>query len=1569
MSHITELGAYKIVSTNTGSLNTGSYLSKNDYALFVNGFTGDLWYGFSANDTIELGVFDRENNPVAWGTLHQDKRYNDRTFSYINTLNQTVTYSYEELQSDFILYKNFNILVSTPEELSQSFGIVDGSYSLTYNFVREMAGTPNESLVIKDISPSRQEIKLLPIGNNTLQYQAFCQKKFLLGDISSLYIQRINACPYGKIYNQTSPLYRKEINTIKELFFLTSDGAVETFLKNLYEDLIIYTSTPTDVDGNPTGDPDQLLRIQGIRTYFNNYLRENVNSISDFNTVDSYFQSFVNLTIERKFSAIGKSPAQKYIDAKRFVYDFFTKYYYTPISAVLTSTFNEKYFSKLRNALNLGGGELFPIISCDFLDERNEETDPLTLIIKLQEEASTDIIKGRKCWISNISLVPYIVDVIIKNPKFGSTVKIGAPNFSTKIPEISKGHYNKSYSAADLENDSTITREISVSKQLSKLNIDYTNFSNFVVFSSAEVRTNIYKNKVITISSLTSSLQELENKNTAFIAASGSEYPYYTQEEGSLSGQITTIVSGFDGYESYLYRTGNYDYLGGSFISSSFVSRMDISASAYDQYNRDSLINNTPAHILEDDNNDEYIVFLSMMGQFFDEIYAYITNVPSEKSLGQSETETFSRLVTDYMLEAFGWNLGDAEEQSSLINNYLSSNEISGLNSMSVEDRTKIVRNRILLNLSQIYKTKGTEESVKLLLACYGIPSTLLSIREYGGVNYTDENASYTRTERAFMYQWDSSSVYDHFRSYYPGQIHTIEYKFSIPDQSPYTYGNEQIQWGVIQGGIVSSTTSGSGQIHGGFVRERGKNLGRVFFSVGYKGVEDFKIYSDIIPLFDGNVYSVMVRRNDPDPLYEYTSDINETPTKYELYVQRNNSGRAIIQSTSSHMNYSPDINRRFDEGGYLMIGGWFYAHNRQGYTGTFDKLLLWLDAVPNSSFVDHVNDINSYAFSGSRAGYESLVYRMHTDYPFDLNQLEPLTSGVFFQSSSRWWGNWHNKSEYYANSELYQSRFDEQTGTPPYGNQFEYITSWGAWSGSQELVYDVETCLNISQSKYPFQFKVIDYPSTYTISKYGPNKFRNEKIKHISQSVSTRLDRNDRSTYVPRNQTAPDSNLLGFFVDPQDFKNKDILRYHGNFDFMDVIGSPTNTFESSYSQLKKLRKDFSNISNNVSGSNPRINELISIYKLYFNRSIFEAIQNLVPARANVLTGILIEPTILERPKYEAKVIASEANTGTVFYADITASKYFRSSDTKIVRSSYTLDFAEFNTDTSLLIGTSFNTGSLPNNLYLNIDMSYINEPNVNYPINYLDNGTNINDVSDKYQFSHFGTGNSNFMDNELGYGKMPVDMNHQAHPTASKKYYLMKQWDTYTIWGKVNDWNRTSNPNDNQYVTNSIELYKYVAVDAEWFKSQVYIEDTVDTTISNIAVGLGVDYLHEPNTFKNTPNTKRNDMRGYEVWNGTRFIFDITRGYFRTKDGFTLEIAQGYPRNHYTHKNQTFSPIRIKKVGKNGQPAIIGSYIRSQQTVTSTIGKDGLDDGTLPVQTFKVGNVNLIQSDNVINQ
>lgn len=1555
-----EFTSYEIVADNTASLNTGSYLNRTEYSLFVKGFAPDLWYGLSARDAIEFSVWDRDNNLLGWQILNQSKSYSTIDLSYLNSQNLPVTYSYSELQPDFILYKNEKILVDPTEQVSASLGILSGSYILDYNFTRELAGGKDEPLIIKEISPSRRELKLLPLKNvaTTSSYDAFCRRKVLLQDVSPLYLTSVKNCEYGQIYSKVSPYYTSQINTIKNVFYLTSDGAMVDFLRNLYEDLIVYSVNP-NTNQTITGS---LIKIQGIQTYFINYLLSNSEKEVDFEDIDMKFNGYVSASIERKFAPIGAHPQQQYVDAKAFCYDFFTKYYYQPISNTLSQTYKEKYFSYLRNGLNLGNNRILPILQHGMLDERESPTDPVTLVIRLKEELPNDIDIQEQCWISNISLSPYVVNSIIKFPGSTAVHTIGVPNFSLPIPNVSLTNTNMSYSSTDLEEVNETDRELTVSKNLSNLSTDYTDFTNFVVFSSAEVRLKLFKNKIINLSTISQSVQALNDTNAAFVATNGTSYPFYTQEYNSLQDQLNTIVDSFDGYESYLYRHGYYQFESGSFVSASYIADLESSASVYDKNNRDSLVSNCPSHIILDEENNDYVVFISMIGHFFDQMYEYIANIPSERTVGHNTTETFARKIVDYMLETFGWNVDDILDQGNILSNYLTDSQMSGLNSMSSEERLKAIRNRILVNLPQIYKTKGTEESVRLLMSCYGIPSTLLSIREYGGVNYTDDSAAYTTYERTYLYQFDTSSKYNYFATNLTTDAQTYLFKISVEDSSLYTYNNDVALIGVVNNTASMGTESGSGEWAIGFTREKSPNAGHLWFRIGYKDTPIFHISSSTFPLFDGNIYSVMLRRNTFPTGFDVnitgSSAVDYVPCVFDLYVQRNEFGREILKITSSKASNDYNTNSRFSlagSGSRLVWGGWFTDTNGQGYEGVFDKLQVWFDAITDSNFTDYVNNINSYSFSGSLPVHQALLFRQHTDYPFNL-----VTTS-----------SWVNANPYYA----IDSAIKQAGLYPSYAADMNAAQIYLAWSGSQRLTQDSNGCA-VSESVYPFQFKVIDYPSTWGVSKYGPNKFRNEKTRHISQSIEARFDNNDRSTYVDPNAIAPDSNQIGFFADPQDFKNKDIVRYFGNFDFMDAIGDPSNQFSSSYDSLRNFRKQYATARNQYSGSTTYFNELITLYKLYFNRSIFESIKNLVPARANALVGVLIEPTILERPKYPIKPVFSELNTGSVFFYEATASHYRNDPNTSLFRTTMSLE-----TSQSALF-----------------DFSYLGIPNLDYPTNY--GGNYVKDTPDKYEIGHFSV-----VDGEIYF-----NMNRYSGPSYGTSSYLLKRWKKYNIYSKsgsldkttfvksgsygwvsgslyVSESIRSKYPNDgpyyressplgiNLYQTNSIYLYDFICVSEKFYNDIVYTQSLIDTTPSYDVDWTSGDLVtsywqHAEGTFKNTPNSTTNNIR--VTYDSTlssvhgHLYYDTP---YELTSGEYFEIVKGYPKNHFTHKRDLFSLYKLKTFGQSDGVSVTGSYRRNSQTADTTVGSNGLEDGSSPVQATTVGNLNLIQTQNVINQ
>jgi hypothetical protein len=253
--------------------------------------------------------------------------------------------------------------------------------------------------------------------------------------------------------------------------------------------------------------------------------------------------------------------------------------------------------------------------------------------------------------------------------------------------------------------------------------------------------------------------------------------------------------------------------------------------------------------------------------------------------------------------------------------------------------------------------------------------------------------------------------------------------------------------------------------------------------------------------------------------------------------------------------------------------------------------------------------------------------------------------------------------------------------------------------------------------------------------------------------------------------------------------------------------------------------------------------------------------------------------------------------------------------------------------------------------MYFDLDMSYINDPNRIYPINY--GKSVIGDLPDQFQMGHFGSNESNNLDRSDSIGKMwESNLDKFAHPESSSKYFLLKKWNKYTIYSKNGPQVRGDDPLLNLYSSNDIYLYELVSVSENFYSSIVYTSSFYSLSSSanvdpygELVIIDGYNYYkHEQNTFKYRPQGSTVNSDNY------------------------FELFGGYPINHYTHKYQIFSPNRFQFLGKTGNIITSGSYIKSSQTIDTTIGKDGLNDGSLPVESIITSNVNVIQSDNVIN-
>lgn len=383
------------------------------------------------------------------------------------------------------------------------------------------------------------------------------------------------------------------------------------------------------------------------------------------------------------------------------------------------------------------------------------------ILFKLYEPLPNDIVEKTSLWVVEEKVSPYIfnlnLDTLITPP---APLMLRGANFSIPVSrEINTvstqyGTYNNLVTSLQISQNNTYQKLLNTLTSSSiAINVDYTDYNNFVFFGSIKQRINNFYSKI----------KEIENYNTLITtySTSASFNPNLQLEINKYTSSINTIISNFDGYETYLYfesssyawpkstSTLPYTLYSTSSISGSvwFTANTE-SASLYDELNQNNLQNGIPTYLVDNPDNDQYLLFLNMIGQYFDNIWIMLKSVTDINLANNNLNEGISKDLVYHVLKSFGIDLYNSSEGDSL-NQYLVGNNtgsayLSGsltdfsptssyLNNIPKGDLVAEVYKRIYHNLPLLVKTKGTTAGLQNIVTMFGVTSSILSVKEYGG--------------------------------------------------------------------------------------------------------------------------------------------------------------------------------------------------------------------------------------------------------------------------------------------------------------------------------------------------------------------------------------------------------------------------------------------------------------------------------------------------------------------------------------------------------------------------------------------------------------------------------------------------------------------------------------------------------------------------------------------------------------------------------------------------------------------------------------------------------------------
>jgi hypothetical protein len=422
---------------------------------------------------------------------------------------------------------------------------------------------------------------------------------------------------------------------------------------------------------------------------------------------------------------------------------------------------SQSYFNEFR--LNFENNDLLIGINIDVVEDSGDSY----VVVKLYDPLPSNFSVKSIAYINEVisDSVVFEVDSIIELPQPVQN-NLRPANFNLDVADYSvipTGYYTYNDLFSYPVNNTNSQIFSLVSEKGAELSIDHTDYSDFIHFSSAYERVANFKYKIQLLENYSSSLARITTQTSQSIGVTGSS-AYFT-------GQIQGILDNFDHYERYLYYESSsnawpkvnttvpyINYHSTSSQALSWYANQLANANGYDLSNQNLLTNTIPSFISDDSDNQNYLTFVHMIGQHFDNLWIYAKAV-SDKYDGDNRLDFgISKDLVGEALRNFGVKLytsnkstedlfnsfiGQTYQTGSEVINTLVTGSITGSNievpPISYDNYNKEVHKRMYHNLSHLLKTKGTERGVRALINCFGIPSDILKIKTYGGRNVNED--------------------------------------------------------------------------------------------------------------------------------------------------------------------------------------------------------------------------------------------------------------------------------------------------------------------------------------------------------------------------------------------------------------------------------------------------------------------------------------------------------------------------------------------------------------------------------------------------------------------------------------------------------------------------------------------------------------------------------------------------------------------------------------------------------------------------------------------------------------
>ena len=324
--------------------------------------------------------------------------------------------------------------------------------------------------------------------------------------------------------------------------------------------------------------------------------------------------------------------------------------------------------------LNFGNNNIFLANNIVF---DNDNVDNPTVLIKLYEPLPESYGLDDVLSIVTSFEEPKVYKVVFDDPIIPEPTFpfLKGPNFNIELKDqVNNSSLSLSYEDLIKTSISSSKNQINhfLEEKEIQINIDYTNFSNYIHFSSAQTRLENFYYKASLLEQYSSSISILDSTTSSTLTLSGSK--------ATFQSKIDEIINNFDGYDSFLYyesssfaypkttNTPPYNlapvdstdvltWLGSDNPSNVYYGGRVLSSSLFDENNQNSLFFAIPEYLREDPSNDPYKLFVDMVAQHYDNIWIYYRDVSQKYNADNRLKQGISKDIVADAIKDFGLKL------------------------------------------------------------------------------------------------------------------------------------------------------------------------------------------------------------------------------------------------------------------------------------------------------------------------------------------------------------------------------------------------------------------------------------------------------------------------------------------------------------------------------------------------------------------------------------------------------------------------------------------------------------------------------------------------------------------------------------------------------------------------------------------------------------------------------------------------------------------------------------------------------------------------------------------------